>query len=720
MQSGGPAQAVSGVYLLGAVLYCWLSGQPLPPEGASALTLSGLRAPGLPQLLHRALAPAAERLTPTALMDALRQLGRTPAASYRVAAATTVGLNVDRPLNEDAFGHHLRQIDAEGAQVTCLRACVADGMGGMAAGEVASRAAVEGFLASTAPDMVGWVWEANAALLQALNGQDGGCAFSGVQIEGQSLQLGHVGDTRAYHASDGEVRQLTQDHSYVAAMVANGMMTPEDAASSPERNKVLRSLGSVRQPQEYYVQTLDAPLALVPGARVLLVSDGVWGGAGAGPARPAADRARHPAGGRCPDRPGAGCGRARQRDGPPDRAGALSLWKRHHELSGLRQRHAARRSGLPHLRQSAGQPDAVTRHGAAGQIPPGRGAGAGGFGITYAAVQQQLGVRVAIKELFPAGTLRQGMTVRPPVTLNLAGWAQAKRDFTEEGRVLARFGHPDIVRVMDLFEEAGTAYLVMEFLEGQTLGGRIERGGALPAGEVEAVSRRVLGALGLVHGAGLLHRDLKPDNILLEQGGRVVLIDFGSARGYAQGQTVNHTRLVTPGYAPLEQYGSAARFGPYTDIYALGATLYHALTGQAPPAVTDRMLGTPLPPLPPGTPPGLRRAIERSLEIKVTDRPQTTDEVLALLAAPPAPEPVPRSPAPPALSRPPRPRRLPLRPAAARRPGPGCSRLCSPAAATRCSAAGWSALPERARRPSRLLEQRPTPQPRHRSTQRRR
>ncbi|KEF34348.1 hypothetical protein RDMS_08085 [Deinococcus sp. RL] len=282
--------------------------------------------------------------------------------------------------------------------------------------------------------------------------------------------------------------------------------------------------------------------------------------------------------------------------------------------------------------------------------------GQGGFGITYAATQLQLGARVAIKELFPAGTLRHGQTVRPPVTLNLAAWEQAKRDFTEEGRILARFSHPDIVRVMDLFEEAGTAYLVMEFLEGETLGSRIERGGALPPGEVEAMARRVLGALGLVHGAGLLHRDLKPDNILLEKGGRVVLIDFGAARGYAQGQTVSHTRLVTPGYAPLEQYGTAARFGPYTDIYALGATLHHALTGQAPPPATDRMLGMPLPPLPAGTPLGLRRAIERSLEVKVTDRPQTTAEVLSLLAPAPVPGPTPPKPAP---SGPPPPAPLP-------------------------------------------------------------
>jgi len=277
VQEGGAAQAASGVYLLGAVLYTWLSGASLPPEGPSALVLSGVRVPGIPQLLHQALAPAAGRLTPTALMEALKALELQAPPTYRIAAATTVGLNPDRPLNEDAFGYHLAQVEADGGRQLRLLACVADGMGGMAAGEVASRAAVEGFLTSDTPDMVARVWEANTALLQALGGQDGGCAFSGVELRGTALSLGHVGDTRVYHAHSGSVQQLSKDHSYVAAMVASGMMTAEEAMTSPDRNKVLRSLGSVRQPQEHYVHSLEAPLELPVGSRVLLVSDGVWG-----------------------------------------------------------------------------------------------------------------------------------------------------------------------------------------------------------------------------------------------------------------------------------------------------------------------------------------------------------------------------------------------------------------------------------------------------------
>ncbi len=265
--------------------------------------------------------------------------------------------------------------------------------------------------------------------------------------------------------------------------------------------------------------------------------------------------------------------------------------------------------------------------------------GQGGFGITYAATQTQLGFKVAVKEMFPGGTLRQGQTVHPPTGLSAQSWQQAKTDFTAEAKVLARFNHPDIVRVLDLFEEGGTAYMVMELLQGESLQSRIDRLGALPPAEVQQIAVRVTEALKEVHAASLLHRDIKPDNILLEASGRIVLIDFGSARDYHSGQTVRHTRLVTPGYAPLEQYGNSAKFGPYTDIYALGATLHHALTGQMPPAATDLMNGTPMPALPATTLPGLRAAITQAMAVRVSDRPQDADAMLRLLRAAPGPAP---------------------------------------------------------------------------------
>lgn len=277
--------------------------------------------------------------------------------------------------------------------------------------------------------------------------------------------------------------------------------------------------------------------------------------------------------------------------------------------------------------------------------------GQGGFGITYAATQLNLSSRVAIKELFPSGTVRQATMLQPPVGFDAATWQQAKRDFTDEARTLAQFNHPDIVRVTDHFEEGGTAYLVMEYLEGETLAQKIEREGRLSSAEVERVARRLLEALGTVHAANLLHRDLKPDNIFLDRIGRVILIDFGSARGFSANHTISHTRLVTPGYAPLEQYGTQGRFGPYTDLYALGATLYHALAGQVPPAATELVQGTPLPALPSSTSAALRSVIERCMAVRITERPQSCAEALRVLSSPPAPAPVPPPapvPAPPA------------------------------------------------------------------------
>ena len=276
VQEGQPAQAKSGVYLLGALFFQWLTGRPLPTEGPSSIVLAGVNASGVPQLLNGMLAPLPQRLTPTELLAALKT-SATRLPVYQLAAATDIGLNPERPINEDSYGFVWHQIGQHGGGDLILRAVVSDGMGGMAAGEVASQAAVRAFLNSAAPTLEARIWEANAAVLSDMQGQDGGCTLSGVEICGTQLQLGHVGDTRAYVAQGGSVQQLSKDHSFVAAMVASGQMTPEEAQVSPERNKVLRSLGSLRAVQEDYVQLLPEPLELTVGSRVLLLSDGVWG-----------------------------------------------------------------------------------------------------------------------------------------------------------------------------------------------------------------------------------------------------------------------------------------------------------------------------------------------------------------------------------------------------------------------------------------------------------
>lgn len=333
-----------------------------------------------------------------------------------------------------------------------------------------------------------------------------------------------------------------------------------------------------------------------------------------------------------------------------------------------------------------------------GRYSVGKVLGQGGFGITYLGADTTFKRPVAIKELFPEGSSRQNSAVVPPSSISLGNFGQARQAFEEEARVLARFSHPGIVRVFDVFEENSTAYLVMEFLKGQTLGKRVEKTGRLSAAEVTELAIRIATALEEVHKEGLLHRDIKPDNLFLTEDDRVVLIDFGSARQFVRNKTVRHTRLVTPGYAPPEQYATQAKFGPYTDIYSLGATLLHALTGQQPPPSTDRMMGTALPNFPANTPEKLKKALQKSLEINIADRPQTVQEFLALLtgsnpnpkrqpspapnppaprpnpqpAPQPAPQPVPQpapQPAPQPVPQPaPQPSPQPARRPAARRP----------------------------------------------------
>lgn len=290
-------------------------------------------------------------------------------------------------------------------------------------------------------------------------------------------------------------------------------------------------------------------------------------------------------------------------------------------------------------------PAGTTLHG--GKYRINRVLGQGGFGITYDAQDTQLGIHVALKELFIDGSTRRGRDVLPPSSYSAAEYQESKRRFVEEARVLYRFNDPGIVQVLNYFEENNTAYLVMEFLEGATLGSAIEKRGPMPPEVVMEVARSITRPLALVHNAGLLHRDIKPDNIFLDKQGRVILIDFGSVRTFQSGQTVSHTRLVTPGYAPLEQYSSAAKFGPYTDIYALGATLLHALTGTMPPPATDLMMGTKPPAMPASTPPALREAITRAMSLKIEDRPQSADELLRILGGAPAPAPMPPKPAEP-------------------------------------------------------------------------
>jgi hypothetical protein len=210
--------------------------------------------------------------------------------------------------------------------------------------------------------------------------------------------------------------------------------------------------------------------------------------------------------------------------------------------------------------------------------------GQGGFGITYLARDTNLDQTVAIKEYLPTDVAlrRADSTVRPRTDGQGERYRTGLDRFIREARTLARFDHPNIVRVLSVFEFNNTAYMVMRFEEGENFAALLERRRTLPEAELWPVLLPILDGLELVHGAGFIHRDIKPDNIHIRTDGTPVLLDFGSARR-ATGNGGMLTILVAPGYAPFEQYYSTGENqGAWTDVYGLGATCYRAISGVPP------------------------------------------------------------------------------------------------------------------------------------------
>jgi serine/threonine protein kinase len=260
--------------------------------------------------------------------------------------------------------------------------------------------------------------------------------------------------------------------------------------------------------------------------------------------------------------------------------------------------------------------------------------GQGGFGITYLARDTNLDQPVAIKEYLPAEVAgrRGDASVRARTEEHDERYRWGLDRFIREARTLARFDHPNIVRVLSVFEFNNTAYMVMRFERGETLAALLERRHALPEAELMRVLMPILDGLELVHNAGFIHRDIKPDNILIRDDGSPVLLDFGSAR-YALVRSRTVTILVAPGYAPFEQYySSGENQGPWTDVYGLGATCYRAIAGRAPLDAITRskgILGSTKEVLVPATAVGsgryserLLKAIDHALAFAENERPQ--------------------------------------------------------------------------------------------------
>jgi serine/threonine protein kinase len=266
--------------------------------------------------------------------------------------------------------------------------------------------------------------------------------------------------------------------------------------------------------------------------------------------------------------------------------------------------------------------------------------GHGGFGVTYQARDTTLGRDVAIKEYLPtAVAIREdGTTVLPRSTALADEFRWGRDRFLQEARTLAKLdGAPAIVRVFDFLEANGTAYMVMALLDGEPLEQRLRREGCLSQPAIERLLDPLLDGLAAVHVAGFLHRDIKPDNIMLDAKSSPTLIDFGASRAPMAGGTAAMTAIFTPGYAAAEQFTSAKQ-GPWTDIYGLCATLYHAIVGRPPPSAFDRMVNDAYEPLaklrPAGFSPAFLAAIDAGLKLRATDRPQSIADWQAMLGRP--------------------------------------------------------------------------------------
>lgn len=262
----------------------------------------------------------------------------------------------------------------------------------------------------------------------------------------------------------------------------------------------------------------------------------------------------------------------------------------------------------------------------------------GGFGIVYRAWDASTERLVAIKEYFPLHLVSRNPGERKAVLYSSKNeddfWRGIRRYLTE-AQNMAEFSQPDIVTVYDYFKENDTAYIVMEYLDGLSLRDYMEKkGGVLPCEEACAVMGHVLEALCEVHSHGIIHRDISPDNIFLCSEGRVKLIDFGAANLASGTREIRYSTVVKEGYVPPEQYQTRGRQGPYTDLYAVGACLYHLVTGIKPQASLDRAMQDELvepKALRPDIPEALNRTILQALSLEPEARFQSAKEFLYAL-----------------------------------------------------------------------------------------
>ena len=271
----------------------------------------------------------------------------------------------------------------------------------------------------------------------------------------------------------------------------------------------------------------------------------------------------------------------------------------------------------------------------AGKYLVGRVLGQGGFGITYIGWDIALERKVAIKEYYPKGQVSRNPGSRRLTWYHDEQAQLARKDgmemFLKEARKMSRVDDiPGVVRVRELFQENDTAYIVMDFVEGETLKARLKRSGPMSWDQAKEIFRPAIRAMEEVHKAGLIHRDLSPDNLMLTPEGQVFILDLGAAKDLNVNQGASSMQVAKHGFSPFEQYTLRGSSGPWTDVYAMAATVYYTLTGIRPPTALDRVVDDPLSWSASGLetiPPSALNTLKSAMTVSVKDRIQSMKEL---------------------------------------------------------------------------------------------
>ena len=256
--------------------------------------------------------------------------------------------------------------------------------------------------------------------------------------------------------------------------------------------------------------------------------------------------------------------------------------------------------------------------------------GQGGFGITYLGIDELHEKKVAIKEFFPQGIVTRNIEYQDTVTVTFVGekdnYEKGKERFLKEARTMAKFSKDEgIVKALDFFEINNTAYIVMEYLEGITLKQYLRENQRIAPEDLIELLVPLIESLDEIHSQGMIHRDISPDNIMVLPDGRIKLMDFGAARDYTEFGEKSLSIVLKPGYAPPEQYQTHGIQGPWTDIYALCATMYKCITGENPPDAIERVLNDSLKKISEygiAIPPETEAAIIKGMSVSAKDRYQ--------------------------------------------------------------------------------------------------